>query len=87
MYGGPYYIIIKVGVADSEISFKIGKVFVKDQEYSIFTGLLELLFIKEPNLSIITQDDLSIIRKILKTTNAHKKRFNFDSEISAYIKI
>ena len=71
----------KLFFGDSEISFKSGKVFVKDQEYPISTGRLELLFTKEPNLNVITQDDLSIYRKMLKTTNSHKKRFNFDSEI------
>ena len=57
---------------DSEISFKSGEVFFKDQEYPISTGLLELLFTKEQNLNGIIQGDLIIYRRISKTTIAHK---------------
>ena len=62
-------------IGDSEIKFKNNTVVVRSTSYPKSEGLLELLFKKQPNETMIGDEDLVNYRKILETTSGHKKEW------------
>lgn len=63
-------------VGDSPISFDDEYVEVGDSKFPSSIGLLELLFRKEPDASLISPEDTNNYGKILQMTNAHKKNYS-----------
>ena len=45
---------------------------IDGKRYDGTLGLYELIFIKFPNESVCTNDDVQIYRSVLLTTNAHR---------------
>lgn len=68
-------------IGDSEINFEENIFHVKDQEYPITPGLLELLFKKSPHDASVTQDDKNKYLEIIKNTNAYRKNYKSDGSI------
>lgn len=56
---------------------------VKDVSYKPTKGLLELLFLKTPNLHRVTEDDLLEYPAILNDTNAHRRNYDAMEFINA----
>lgn len=70
---------LKVG--DSPINFEGNKINIGNTDYMPTLGLLELLFKKSPDKSLVNEMDLQAYRSILLTTNAHKKNYKPTSAI------
>lgn len=62
-------------IGDSPLHLEKYQVKVKESSFPLTKGLLELLFKKQPNTSLISDVDLHNYRLILETSNAHKKQF------------
>ena len=60
-------------IGDSEIKFNDDSLVVRNSIYPKSVGLLELLYKKRPNESLISNEDLVNYRTILETTSGHKK--------------
>ena len=65
---------------NSEILFNDNDIIVQRQKYPNTIGLLELLFKKDPNRSLINEKDLNIYRQIVEITNIHRKKFEKNGE-------
>ena len=63
----------KLMIGDSEIKFKNGTIVVRSTNYPESKGLLQLLFEKQPNETMIRGKDLINYLKILETTGVHRK--------------
>ncbi|XP_044586068.1 uncharacterized protein LOC123266100 [Cotesia glomerata] len=70
-------------MGDSNISFANDTITVKERNYPITSGLLELLFTKSPKDTLVTQDDKTKYLEIIQRTNTHRK--SYDSSKSIYI--
>ena len=68
-------------IGDSPINFSQDYIHVGDSNFQISKGLLELLFKKIPEESLISSDDLENYRKIILATNAHKKHYKAANEV------
>ena len=71
----------KLQLGNSKVSLYNGNIIVKNEEYPLSRGSLELLFKKEPNVNVITQDDFSYYRQIMDLTSAHKRNFQEDNAL------
>ena len=71
----------KLFFGNSPIIFDKGDIFVQNEKFPQTSGLLELLFRKDPNLNIINHDDLSSYRDLMILTSAHKRRFEPNGDI------
>ncbi|XP_044598544.1 uncharacterized protein LOC123274854 [Cotesia glomerata] len=69
-------------MGDSPILFASDTITVKDRNYPITPGLLELLFMKTPKDTLVTQDDKTKYLEIIQRTNTHRK--GYDSSKSIY---
>lgn len=70
---------LKVG--DSIIEFGENEFKIKNSRYDKTPGLIQLLFLKEPDDKVVTSADLDTYTKIVKSTNAHKKYYLPNEEI------
>ena len=70
-------------IGDSKVTFTKLKLFIRNKQYGITQGLLELLFMQVPNKAYITQEDLTSYKDILTRTNAHKQMYSADRPINA----
>ena len=68
-------------LGDSKIKFKNDGVKVKNSSFAATPGFIELLYKKNPDLSLITKEDMNNYRQILEMTSAHKLRFHPDEKI------
>ncbi|KAL7288849.1 hypothetical protein TKK_0016821 [Trichogramma kaykai] len=68
----------------SPIEIAGSKLNIENVKYDTSTGLLELLFKRSPNADLITSTDKSTYRKILESTNAHRRGFVNTGEICKY---
>ncbi|XP_015124944.1 uncharacterized protein LOC107046755 [Diachasma alloeum] len=59
-------------IGDSEVTFQGNSMILKDQEYTLTPGLIELIFKKSPNMNLITETDKHIYGNIIRSTNAHR---------------
>ena len=66
-------------IANSSIKFE--GVLVQDRNYCLSVGLLQLLFKKLPNESLINSDDLNNYRMIIEVSSAHKKHYCVNESI------
>lgn len=62
-------------IGDKQIDFEHGKIIIGDTEYEESPGLLELLFTKHPNDSIIKNNDVDNFKKIALKSNLLRKYF------------
>ncbi|XP_053597686.1 uncharacterized protein LOC128668550 [Microplitis demolitor] len=65
-------------IGDSEITFDDNEIRIKNKNYSVTPGLLELLFEKSPDDSKVTQNDKNKYLEIIKMTNTHRKNYKPD---------
>lgn len=64
-------------MGDSYVTFEDDKLHIgSSMTIECTRGLLELLFIRDPDWSLIGDHDLESYKKILDETNAHRKRFS-----------
>ena len=69
-------------VGDKVLEFDSdGAIVINETKYRPSEGLYELLFKRLPNDEVYTNDDLQAYKNILNATNAHKKGYNFYSNI------
>ena len=54
---------------------------VGDVKYPVTNGLLQLIFEKDPDRQLISQDDADTFNEIVQNTNAHKKRYKSNESI------
>lgn len=83
-YGGRYEVRkLKKGFmfGDSEMNFNNSQVEVGDYSYKETPGLLELLFNKSINDSLIKEDDTKNFIEIIQSTNAHRNYYKSDGAI------
>ena len=71
----------KLFFGNSEIEFKNDNIIVKNQEYPNTSGLMELLFKREPNQNLTNKEDLKYYRQISNLTNAHRKQFDENNDL------
>jgi hypothetical protein len=69
-------------IGDTIINIKYDELFVDDDSYIGTPGLFELLFMNNPDISIVKDNDLTTYKKILQTTNAHKKRYSLSGTVN-----
>lgn len=68
-------------IGDSSIRFNDDEIEVGGETYEITNGLIELLIKKDPIIGKVKSSDVENYRKIIRKTNAHKKRFSPDGAI------
>ena len=66
--------VLKIG--DSPIHFTKTYVKIQNENYPKTTGLLQLLFQKQPGLRHIGSNDIENYRKIVEVTNAFRKNYS-----------
>jgi hypothetical protein len=49
---------------------------IGDEKYAATPGLLELLFMKQPDSSIYTQEDLEMYKTLVEQTSAHRQKYD-----------
>lgn len=69
-------------IGDSIIRFDRNHLYVKDIQYRVTPGVLELLFKRIPDDQIYTEEDLIKYGKIVDSTNAHKRGYIKTSQIN-----
>jgi hypothetical protein len=70
-------------IGNSNIEFTDSTVRVQDKVFDITPGLLELLFMQEPNKNVVTADDLNSYKEILLLTNAHRQSYSVDKNVNS----
>lgn len=82
-------------IGSESVDFIDGKIYVKGRPYSETPGLLQLLFRKKPDDTLISGSDIQNYRKIAEETNLLKKDFksnrswkvlSFNTKYSKYLK-
>lgn len=68
-------------MGNSPISFSEKFIHIADLTFPSSKGLLELIFLKNPDESFLNANDLENYKKILLTTNAHKKHYLADGDV------
>ena len=68
-------------IGDSPIRLENEYVILNGQKYMSSVGLLELLFMRQPDAELISAEDKNNYGKILKATNAYRKHFRPDEVI------
>lgn len=74
---------LRKGFKLGDSSFTYNNTFfkIRGNQYKITPGLTELIFNKNPNEFLITDDDKKIYRNIILTTSANKKRYKPNQSI------
>jgi hypothetical protein len=70
-------------LGDSNITIKDDIINVANEEIKGSPGLFELLFMKEPDNQIYTNNDLAEYKNLLIITNAHKQRYDFQKQMNS----
>ena len=68
-------------IGNSILSFDDEFISVNTEKYPRTKGLIELLFKKNPDESLVNQEDLDNYRQILKSTYAHRKFYQINRPI------
>ncbi|XP_058789569.1 LOW QUALITY PROTEIN: uncharacterized protein LOC131663271 [Phymastichus coffea] len=68
-------------IGDRPLNFEGDKIVIGRDTYEKSPGLIELLFKKKPDTSIITEDELDTYGRIIKKTTAHKKYYKPEEDI------
>jgi hypothetical protein len=69
-------------IGDTIINIKYDELFVDDDSYIGTPGLFELLFMNNPDSSIVKDKDLATYKKILQKTNAQRKRYSSTGSVN-----
>lgn len=70
-------------IGDSTVEINGDDFIISNVHYRGTPGLYELLFLKMPDTSVITDNDLSKYKAILLSTNAHKRKYIARERINA----
>lgn len=62
-------------IGDKDVNFHKNIIIIGDKEYEVTDGLIELIFYKNINESIITKNDIETYKSIIAYTNALKKNY------------
>lgn len=68
-------------IGDSAVEFDTNHLIIKNQKFNYTPGLMELLFKREPNTSLIQPTDSDVYFKIITMTNAHRRNFSAEGQI------
>lgn len=71
-------------LGNSKVIFDKNNVDVDGFKYPKTHGLMELLVAKQPNQTMISQDDLKIYKEILEMSSIHRKKMNPNESIRAH---
>ena len=66
---------------NKQIKFSDDNFIIQNKSYNLTDGLLELLFKKEPNASLITSEDYDIMKEIIPVTQVHRKNYWRNGEL------
>lgn len=76
-YGVRYTDGLGLCIGDSILSIENDVIQIGDEfRVNATQGLLELLFLRKPNLNLVSEHDKSMYRKIVKSTNLHRKKYS-----------
>lgn len=67
---------------DSVVTMGDNELEIGEERYMATPGLMELLFMKSPNMSLVDSEDKKQYKNILTHTNAHRKRYSSSGEIN-----
>lgn len=70
-------------LGDSPIQISKDSIFLHDEVYNGTKGLFELLFLKNPDISLYNENDLTLYKKLLLATNAHKQRYDVLKQVNS----
>lgn len=73
----------KLYMGRSPISINSDRIIVDSKKYITTPGLTELLLKKDPDLSILTNDDIKNYKLMLQDTNAHRRDFDGNKPIKS----
>ncbi|XP_015124354.1 uncharacterized protein LOC107046280 [Diachasma alloeum] len=59
-------------IGDSVVTFHGNSMNLKGEKYTLTNGLIELIFKKSPNMSLITENNKHTYGNIIRSTNAHR---------------
>ncbi|XP_015119299.1 uncharacterized protein LOC107042667 [Diachasma alloeum] len=62
-------------IGDSLVTFHGDSMTLKGEKYTLTPGLIELIFQKSPNMSLITETDKHTYGNIIQSTNAYRKYY------------
>lgn len=68
-------------IGDSPVTFNNHAIVVKNVNYDLTPGLLELIFRKSPNNDIVTLPDMNNYGAIISSTSAHRKYYKMNKPI------
>lgn len=71
----------KFYLGDTSLLVKDNRIKINNKNFKLSDGLLELLFMKNPDLSIVKSDDKETYKEMLHMTNAHRYSNSIDSRI------
>lgn len=79
---GVHYDGTKFTIGDSIVTMGDNELEIGGERYIATPGLMELIFMKNPNLQIVVENDKKQYKQILQHTNAHRKRYSTSGEIN-----
>lgn len=68
-------------IGSNDVQFLENNIEIGNNKYTRTPGLLELLFMKQPDESKIRQDDVQNYRNIIRDSNAHRKYFRPNEDV------
>lgn len=80
---GPRYEGDILMIGDGKLEFDKNDMYIKGTRYAGTQGLYELIFMKIPDEEYYGQNDLKAYKSILIATNAHRQRYQPDSQINS----
>lgn len=69
-------------IGDSIVTMGDNELEIGEDRYVATPGLMELIFMKKPDMTIVDDDDRKQYKNILSSTNAHRKRYSRSGEIN-----
>lgn len=70
-------------IGSEKISFTKTHVILNERAFKATRGLLELLFMKAPNNTVVTNDDLKSYKQILLESKAYRQMYSLEKPINA----
>lgn len=70
-------------IGSEKISFTKTHIILNERAFKATRGLLELLFMKAPNNTVVTNDDLKSYKQILLESKAYRQMYSLENPINA----
>lgn len=70
-------------IGSEKISFTKTHIILNERAFKATRGLLELLFMKSPNNTVVTNDDLKSYKQILLESKAYRQMYSLEKPINA----